>query len=307
MLDFSLSLTVGVRMSQPIVLGLNAVWQKIHDLKELLPGEVMRDTRVECYASGKGANVAVALERLGASPICLVQCIGGIHGELVRKDLTRFKIEQYNILIQQDTRCCHTLRETQGRVSELIEPSPKMSELEWQKVNEVIKNFLSQGAAIFMVSGSLPEGYDEVIFESLKQRDSRSQLWIDSVDTRWLSCHPEVVKINKPEACGISKCENIQDAGRALIKEYSLKNLIITNQCEAGYASCEGQEFTFSVPKAPVVRNTIGAGDSFFGGLCFAKIQNLPWSQALDFASHFASLRCQFNRIEDIPYYWRLT
>ena len=289
-------------MHSTIILGLNAVWQKNCHLDTLRPGEVMRVLRQTCFASGKGANVAMALHVLKHSPVQLLECLGGNAGQKIRLDLERFRFSQEVIEIQSENRCCTTLLESSGRVSELIEPSPELSKEEWQSVALRLQRLLASRECTLLVTGSLPLGPDEPLWECLASRPKNQKLWVDSVDPRWLALGPEMVKINAHEACQLAQKLDLVSAGKHLKEQFGLANLVITNQSDNGWASCEGQEFTYAVPRVNMVRNSTGAGDSFFAGLYYAQGLRHSWSSALAFAAYFAATRCQFERIEDISF-----
>ena len=289
-------------MHQTIILGLNAVWQKNCHLEALRPGEVMRVSKLRCFASGKGANVAVALHVLGHSQVKLLQCLGGMNGHSIRTDLKRFSFQQEIIEIQNENRNCSTLLESAGRVSELIEPSPLLNHDEWKLVAHRLKELLGTADSTILVTGSLPLGNDEALWECMAQRKKNQALWIDSVDPRWLSLHPEMVKINAHEACHLAQTSDLTSAGLYLMEQFGLSNLVITNQNQNGWANCEGKDFTFAVPTVNMVVNSTGAGDSFFAGIYYARSLQFPWGTACDFAAHVAASRCKFERIEDISF-----
>jgi fructose-1-phosphate kinase PfkB-like protein len=79
-----------------IVLGANAVWQKVVDLDHFTKGKVLRANSVIAMASGKGANVAIAMERLrgkeqlGIENHLLLQTLGGLTGSAIETDLEPF-------------------------------------------------------------------------------------------------------------------------------------------------------------------------------------------------------------------------
>jgi 1-phosphofructokinase len=297
-----------------IILGLNAVWQKNISFDELKIGEVHRAKKVKTYASGKGTNVAWALSRCGHRHVTLLQACGGHTGQLIAKDLDLAPFQTSNISIASESRVCTTLLESQGRCTELIEPSPELSVNEWHLLALTLKNLMGSVPCDVLVSGSFPLGSSDEIVEVLSQRRPTASLWVDSVDSRWLTLSPEVLKVNRHELrqlCSEEPASNtkevnfaqakvIEEQIQTLAKQHGVSRLVVTNEEQRGWFWHEKkcQRFTPTAIEHPV--NVIGAGDTFLAGLVFAHQKQLNFGQAVDFASRLAAKRCQVETLQEL-------
>lgn len=302
-------------VSKVLIIGLNAVWQRIVHFDHLELGRVQRATKQQCCASGKGANVAIALERLGHPKVHLLQAEGGSTGQLIHRDLQRFKIQTHKIPIQNESRVCTTLLDPQHGSTELIEPSPHLNAQEWQLCCSELQK-LTQDPCTLMISGRQPSGPSSCFFEDITSRPAHVKLWVDSVEAPWLDAQPDLLKINLEELFELSSQalpaheqrsdddENFQKTVIELMQKlkttHRIEQLIVTNEDRAGWAMDSNERFKFQPPHLAKVVNVIGAGDSFFAGLCYATHAGLNFPEACDFAARVASTRCGLERVEDL-------
>jgi hypothetical protein len=111
-----------------LILGLNPAWQRLFLLEKFLPGDVNRLPKAEEYASGKGINCGRVLQLLGGSPI-MAHFLGSEHGVRIFDEVAASGIRQIPVWINAPTRICTTIV-SKGQTTELIEPSPKLTETE---------------------------------------------------------------------------------------------------------------------------------------------------------------------------------
>ena len=289
-----------------IVIGLNAVWQKTMSFPSLALGSVHRAKRVQTHASGKGANVAWALARCGHTSTTLLQALGGITGKLIADDLQQASFQTCHVSIAAESRVCTTLLEPQGRCTELIEPSPELCEQEWHQVALELEQLMDDSPCDVLVSGSFPLGPSHEIFEALTQRPTEVNLWVDSIDVRWLTLRPEVLKVNLRELHELCAGETHQGPDSAkshiqhLAQQHGISKIVVTNEDQPGWLYDSETCSTFSTHPIPNPINVIGAGDTFLAGLVFAHQQQLNFGDAVDFASRLAAQRCQVETIHQL-------
>jgi fructose-1-phosphate kinase PfkB-like protein len=296
-----------------LIIGLNSVWQKNIGFSALELGEVHRAKETECFVSGKGANVAQALSCCGSENIHLIQTVGGSNGSLLLKASEQLPFQVHHVQIQGESRSCSTLLEDSGRCTELIEPSPVLTQGEWQACVLELEKLMFMGPCHLVVSGSLPDGDAQLLFERLKNRKSDQHLWVDSVDARWLALQPEVLKVNEDELRTlwngtIDKTDSrllahdmsTSNILKVLCEHYGICRAVVTAEEREGLAFEGGDVRFFRPPKADPLVNVIGAGDTFLAGLLHAELQGLDWEKSINFGARLASKKCGVAKIHDL-------
>jgi fructose-1-phosphate kinase PfkB-like protein len=283
------------------ILGLNAVWQKVLSLNELGPGSVHRTEAPSHFFSGKGGNVAVAMERLGSPDIELIQALGGQPGEWIIEDMKRFEITPKVTWIRGNTRVCTTLTEADGRTTELIEPSPEMTKVEWDELAQLVAGNLQEKGDV-LICGSFPEGDPGALLQVLSQRVQGVVLWVDGLREDILALKPDVLKINQRELRSlVSSSGTVFEGCEEVSKKFLIPTLIITDEKGPVSLWSDGHRMEINVPPLEKVVNTTGAGDTFFGALVHARQTGLNWEEAIGRAVSWAGLRCGLTNVEDLP------
>ncbi len=84
--------------------------------------------------------------------------------------------------------------------------------------------------------------------------------------------------------------EQVLDVLRARVKPYGLRSVVVTTGAKgAVWYDCETDEGGHRAPFAADVRDTSGAGDSFFAGFVFARVRGYSMQAAVDIGSLFAA------------------
>jgi sugar/nucleoside kinase (ribokinase family) len=172
-----------------------------------------------------------------------------------------------------------------------------------------------------LVCGSLPDGDASSFFDTWPQNQ---ELWLDTVDLRWFACQPTVLKINRSELQTLSQLLSTKSFGSkdlnnpfstdlnskdsspeaqcsALASEFGFEVIIVTDE-QRSVSLWEGQSWTnFKPPHVKGLKNSIGAGDTFFAACAVARDHGRSWAEACTFACHVASQRCRFDLIEQLP------
>ncbi|MCQ2093115.1 MAG: PfkB family carbohydrate kinase [Fibrobacter sp.] len=294
-------------MAQEIlILGLNPAWQRLFFLDKFTPGEVHRISKVESYASGKGINCGRVLQLLGGSPL-LMHFLGSEHGSRIFDELSACGIQQAPVWIKEPTRICTTIV-SEGESTELIEPSPLLSEVENEDFIQTLNQYWNstQGVAL---CGSFPKGFNVDLINSLDFTGKK--IFIDAIDgiDAWLEKGVELLKINMQEYCTL--CERMgiplvmsspqfwKMSATAVLERLPIKNLVVTDE-DAPVRAFRLVEKKFQgiqiQPPTIQMKNDIGAGDSFFAGWILADTQGFSFEDRLKKATAVAVARCEVER-----------
>ncbi len=289
-----------------LILGLNPTWQRLFLVDEFKPGEVNRLSRVEEFASGKGINCARVLRVLGGDFI-LSHFLGGDRSVSICDEVAAAGIRQIPIWIGAPTRISTTIM-SKGDTTELIEPSPKITESENRDFLQTIGEIWSDVTNV-VLCGSLPLGFQ---LENLSKLDlTGKRLFIDAIEgfDTWLESGVELLKINLSEYCKLLQRFGIPQitsspqfwkmTASTLLERLPIGNLVVTDEDAPIHVfyQQEGKFMGLSV-KPPTVKllNDIGAGDAFLAGWLAADFLGLPISDRLAKAAAVSAARCEVDR-----------
>lgn len=289
-----------------LILGLNPTWQRLFLIDEFRPGEVNRLAKVEEFASGKGLNCARVLRLLGGDFI-LAHFLGGDRSVSICDEVAAAGIRQVPIWISSSTRICTTIV-SKGETTELIEPSPKISDAENKDFVQTIGEIWDDITNV-VLCGTAPAGFQIENLSRLELEGKR--LFVDAVDgiSDWLEHGVELLKINLAEYCELLQRLGIPQitsspqfwkmTASTLLERLPIQNLVVTDEDSPIHLFFrqEGKFMGLSLrpPQVKVV-NDIGAGDSFLAGWLAADFLGLPASDRLAKATAVASARCEVDR-----------
>lgn len=289
-----------------LILGLNPAWQRLFFLDKFTPGEVHRISKVEEYASGKGINCGRVLQLLGGNPL-LMHFLGSDHGSRIFDELSACGIQQAPVWIKESTRICTTIVSA-GESTELIEPSPVLSENENDDFLQTLNNYWNSTQYVALC-GTFPNGFNVSMINSLDFTGKK--VFVDAVNDveAWLEKGVELLKINLDEYCKL--CERLgvplvlsspqfwKISASAILERLPIKNLVVTDE-ESPVRAFRLLEGAFQgvqlQPPAIQVKNAVGAGDSFFAGWLHADSQGLSFEDCLVKATAVSVARCEVDR-----------
>jgi 1-phosphofructokinase family hexose kinase len=299
----------------------NPAIDKRLEVRSLLLGQVNRAHEVKAFAGGKAAHVAMVLRALGERPQWIGQC-GGASGEELVAGLCALGIETTAIRTQQRTRTNLEILESDGRVTEILEPGATLGAGEWAAFEERCKELFAQGAAQLSVifSGSLPQGTGPDLYARLitAAREFKCRTLLDTSGEALrlgLGAMPHFVKPNREEATRLLEVPvNSLSTGAAAVRRL----LELGAQSAALSMGVDGLLFCGGL-NAPVLhaaalpvkaRSTVGCGDSAFAGFALGMASNLPPEERLRLAAACATANCLADspggaRIEDIRNFQR--
>src|SRR6266566_7720359 len=126
-------------------------------VKGFIPGRVNRAVEVCRTPGGKAAHVAMALKGLGATPTW-IGFSGGATGSELLAGLRLLEIATMPVFAGQASRVNLEILDTEGGVTEVLEPGGTITQSEWSEFQQVCASAfqLAANKKIAVISGSLP-------------------------------------------------------------------------------------------------------------------------------------------------------
>ena len=280
-------------MAKILVVGLNPAWQKVLDFQDFRAGEVNRAKSLSALASGKGINAAKVLRRLGHE-VWLLQVLGGENGKRCLEGCEELGIRSLYAWVEAETRQCITLlhgpgpsdgsghpgeftgpgSSGPGGTTEIIEPF----RVRQAGVGEALLGVLPEDPDFFdavVVSGSVPSGIDEGLYESILESFQPSVTVIDAWKGLGAAAleRATCIKMNQAEFGALAERMGSQGAGEALF-------LITSGGGEASMLRSGNTLARLLPPRLSDLINPIGAGDTVTAGLTHFLLQGLKASEA---------------------------
>ncbi len=256
--------------------------------------QTVRDThKLRCSAAqfhpgGGGINVARVLHRLGSDCLALYAA-GGVTGERLGQLLDAEQVPRQCLPIAQETRESFSVHElATGRDYRFVLPGPTLSPAETDAFTACLDALPALPRSL-VASGSLPPGVPQDFYGRLAQwaRSRGVRLVLDSSGPPLAAALAAGVHLVKPslrelreltgqaletDAQRLAVARQIIDAGQARIVALSLGEdgaLLVTADRALRARSVQVD-----------VASTIGAGDSFVGGLVWALDREADLEQA---------------------------
>jgi 6-phosphofructokinase 2 len=240
------------------------------------------------HPGGGGINVARVAHRLGGAVLALYPA-GGVTGRLLTDLLRAEQLQAECLPIAGETRQSFSVHEqTSGLDWRFVLPGPELSQVEWQACLERAVQ-AAAGIRLVVASGSLPPGVPADFFAQFARRLASVgvPLVLDTAGPALAAALQAGVHLIKPShdelreltglplediAQRVAACQAIIRAGQAAVVALSL------GAQGAMLVSADG---AWQSPALSVqVESTIGAGDSFVGGLVWALARGAPPHEA---------------------------
>lgn len=286
-----------------LVAGPNLALQRVADLDELRPGEVLRFNHAEASAGGKGVNVCRAARRLGARAR-LVTFAPGVTGRATVELAVREGIEVHQVASAGEARVATIVREAGGRVTVLNEPGPEITAAEWAEFVRSVEHQLGEDE-VLVLSGTLPPGGPDSAYAELVElaHARRGRTIVDAQGEllrQALEAKPDVVKPNlleavatlgttysQPVTLGQDARERSLAAAEGLIAKGALAAAVTAGEQGAALAG-HGPPLWVPAPRVQPV-NPIGAGDCFAAVLAAGLEGGRPLPQSFEYAVRVAA------------------
>jgi 1-phosphofructokinase family hexose kinase len=273
-------------------------------LNGFLPGRVNRVEEVYRTPGGKAAHVAMALKGLGATPTW-IGFSGGATGSELLAGLHRLGIETMPISTGQPTRVNLEILDTQGEVTEILEPGGTITQSECSEIQQMCVNAVQVAAKkkVMVISGSLPPGVPVEAYAALVRaaRTANCLAFIDSSGValpKALAAGPDLIKINREEAEFVTRVAILDPitAAQAARKLLDLgANSAAVSLGERGLVGIRKQDqqavHAWATPLHP--KSTVGCGDSALAGLAYAAVAELTFQQSLALAVACGAANCR--------------
>lgn len=248
----------------------------------------LRCTAAIFHPGGGGINVARVVQRLGGDCLALYPA-GGVNGQLLRQLLDQEQVRGHCIAIAGDTRQSFAVHEvSSGHDYRFVLPGPALTAGEWQACLDYVST-LNLPPRYLVASGGLPPGVPDDFYVRLARlaRARGSLMVLDTSGPALAAALAEGVYLVKP-----SLRELRELTGRPLSTEpqwrEAAQQIIQDGQAQIVALSL-GEEGALLVTADKVLRarsvpvkveSTIGAGDSFVGGLIWALNRHADLEQA---------------------------
>lgn len=188
-----------------ITVTMNPAIDKTIETDRLCPGALHRIKNVAWDAGGKGINVSKTIRELGEKSIA-TGFLGGSSGKAIADTLTERGIEHDFIWLKGETRTNTKVLESGGRVTELNEPGPEVSDEQMEQLLKKLSGYVGYAGkgTLFVLSGSLPAGADGQIYARIirmaHEKGAEVLLDADGEAFRYaLPAGPDIIKPNRAE------------------------------------------------------------------------------------------------------------
>jgi 1-phosphofructokinase family hexose kinase len=277
-----------------ITVTLNAAIDKTLAVPNFRLGHRHRAVEQTAMAGGKGVNVARALRALG-QPVIATGVAGGPTGTRIVEHLTEEGILNDFVRIREESRTSTAVVDpTSGEQTEINEHGPHVTDVELELFVDKLL-YLAKGAAVCVVSGSLPRGLSADLYgrliEEMKRLDVLTVLDSEgepmSIATRK---GPGIVSPNELEAEGLVGHEFSDEEDRRTavgeMVELGAREAIMTmpDGCLA-MLNESGERCLYRAtlePLEPV--SSVGSGDAFLAGFVAARYGGRDVEDCLRFA-----------------------
>ena len=271
-----------------VSLTLNPTLDTVTTIDRVVDTHKMRCGPTQIHPGGGGINVSRVTHRLGV-PSLAVFPTGGLTGQRVCALLAEEEVPIDAVPTEVETRGALAVRETStGKDFRFTLPMEALPEAVWR---DCVQRFQAHaaGQAYAVISGSLPDGVPTSVYADLARwaRVQGVRLVIDSSGPVLNAALAEGVFLFKPslrELCELvgrplGTQQEWRAAARECIAQGQTEVVALTLGSEG--ADLIGTDFAWRSPALNVnVMTTVGAGDSFVGGLLTELVRGRPLAEA---------------------------
>ena len=279
-----------------LVMGANPAWQSTLFFAGLEKNRVNRASLRTNYPAGKGVNFCRAARCFGEADPLLLQFAGGSTGARLCAALDREGIRHETVETGAETRCCITcLDSADHTMTELIERSRPVTPDQTERFLNRLLAHIGE-AALFAVTGSLPDGTDPALYRQAAEiaLTSGVPMVIDAVNgiAPVLELPGRMVlKVNREELLRLAGADTVENAVRNLQQRNRQLAVAVTAGADEALFF-DGEEANhYSIPDLPVV-NPLGAGDTAAAVLSSALAAGVEPPEAFRRALAAASANC---------------
>jgi len=299
-----------------ITVTLNAAIDKTLAVPNFRLGRRHRAVEQTAMAGGKGVNVARALRALG-QPVIATGIAGGPTGTRIVEHLTEEGILNDFVRIREESRTSTAVVDpTSGEQTEINEHGPHVSEGELDLFVDKLL-YLAKGAAVCVISGSLPRGVDLGLYgrliEEMKRLGVTTVLDSEGEPMNLATRRgPDVVSPNELEAEALVGHEfsDEQDRRTAVREMIDLgareAAMTLPDGCLAMLSDGGERKLYRATLEALEPVSTVGSGDAFLAGFVASRYSGRDSESCLRFAvacgaestQHFGAGRLEQREVE---------
>jgi 6-phosphofructokinase 2 len=275
-----------------VTLTINPAIDIFVNVPHVVPTGKMRCSVPKRDPGGGGINVARVAHRLGCS-VTAIYPTGGAIGKLLHRLLEREGVDSVVTPSHVETRENFTAyEEATGEQYRFVLPGSALHRAEWEAVLDKLTT-LPQKPNLVVASGSVPPGVPEDFFARAARHAKRlgAQCVVDTSGPALKAALAEGVALIKPNLLEFSDLFDVS-LGNDEARIAACRQLISNGRVEA-VALTLGQQGALLVtahhafrshPLAIQPVSTVGAGDSFLGGLVAALAAGKGWREAFRIA-----------------------
>lgn len=274
-----------------ITVTMNPAIDKTAYVDSLQPGGLNRLKDIIQDPGGKGINVSKTLKELGEQTMAC-GFAGGSGGILLQKLLLEQEIHTDFVELKSNIRTNLKIVEEGGRVTELNEPGPVVTEAELESLMQKLIGYANK-ETVFVLAGSVPGGVSKDIYGRLTcmLREKGSGVIVDAdgeLFVNALDAAPDVIKPNRQELEEYFHLDNPADEtqiitlGRRLLDKGI--GLVAISLGAQGAVFITGER-TLCCPGLKVeAHSTVGAGDAMTAALAYGLEQGLALEECAKLA-----------------------
>jgi 6-phosphofructokinase 2 len=277
--------------SMIITLTVNPAIDVSTSVGKVVPIRKLRCTTARHDPGGGGINAARVIRRLGGD-VLAVYTAGGPTGLLLRRLVEREGLRDVIVEVAQDTRQDFTVTEDEsGQQYRFVLPGLPLSAAEWQACLDALSGH-PEAPAFLVASGSLPPGVPADFYQQVARiaKKQNAKMVLDTAGPPLalaLEERPYLIKPNLNELRQLAgRSLNDQscwiDAGRSVIKKGGAELVALTLGDRGALLVTSEFAYRADTPKVEVV-STVGAGDSFLGGMVWSLAAGMSVPEAFRF------------------------
>ncbi len=245
-----------------VTITVNAMVEHFFPVAGFTPGRAYRPSHVRTWATGKGLNVARALNDLGAEVVAVVAA-GGRRGREIEERILKEGIPHRIVGVRGENRVGTTIYGP-DHVTTVYQDNPPLSDSDTEAILATVRGLLP--ARCIVLAGSTP------------RPDLYRRICATGVPVVLDICGPTLVEalsignvlVAKPNAQECLATFGLEDPSLAtrLLARKGARWAIVTDGAGAAIFRTGGREYLVQPPSVDVV-HPVGCGDSLLAGLLF--------------------------------------
>ena len=271
-----------------VTLTINPAVDIFVNVERVEPTRKLRCSSPKRDAGGGGINVARVAHRLGSN-VAAIYPVGGAIGKLLQRLVEREGIDSIVTPSHVETRENFTaFEETTGDQYRFVLPGSKLHRSEWEACLDRLAS-LPKPPKFIVASGSIPPGVPDDFYGQVARCAKKIGAKM-VLDTSGAALGPALkegvalIKPNQNELAEFSSMDLSDEADRLaacrkLIAEGATEAVALTLGADGALLVTAGQSWRAAPMEIEVV-STVGAGDSFLGGLVAALAAGQGWGEA---------------------------